>query len=75
MTKHKKLIRKTYLFLLVALQIFCLQAQEYHPPLDSRLLLSGTFGELRSNHFHTGIDLKTKGVEGLPIYAIEKGYI
>ena len=49
--------------------------QEYQSPIDFRILLSGTFGELRGNHFHAGIDIKTKGAEGKNIYAIEKGYI
>jgi len=52
-----------------------LKAQDYINPLDFRLLLSGNFGELRSNHFHTGIDIKTKGVEGQNVYAIADGYI
>ena len=50
-------------------------AQKYTHPVDFKMLLSGTFGELRSNHFHTGIDIKTKGVEGLEIKAIADGYI
>tara|TARA_B100001142_G_scaffold35238_1_gene31072 strand:+ start:531 stop:2228 length:1698 start_codon:yes stop_codon:yes gene_type:complete len=50
-------------------------AQRYAPPVDFKILLSGTFGELRSNHFHTGIDIKTKGVEGHEIKAIADGYI
>ena len=37
--------------------------------------LSGTMGELRSNHFHSGIDIKTDGVEGLPVYAAADGHI
>lgn len=37
--------------------------------------LSGSMGELRSNHFHAGIDIKTGGVEGLPVYAAAGGYI
>ena len=50
-------------------------AQQYQSPLDFRLLLSGTFGELRGNHFHSGIDIKTEGVEGQKVYAIADGYI
>ena len=50
-------------------------AQEYQAPLDFRMLLSGTFGELRGNHFHSGIDIKTEGVEGQKVYAIAEGYI
>jgi len=43
--------------------------------MDNRLLLSGTFGEIRSNHFHSGIDIKTGGVEGSPVYAVADGYV
>ena len=47
----------------------------FQSPLDVPLDLSGSFGELRSNHFHSGLDFKTKGVEGLPVYAAGDGYI
>ncbi len=47
----------------------------FHPPVDFRMLLSGTFGELRANHFHSGIDIRTGGVEGKPVYAIADGYV
>lgn len=51
------------------------QSYDFHPPLDIPLLLSGNFCELRPNHFHTGLDIKTQGVEGKKIYSIEEGYI
>ena len=47
----------------------------FRSPLDIPLVLSGTFGELRSNHFHSGIDIKTQGKEGLQAYAIADGYV
>ncbi|MCP4550947.1 MAG: M23 family metallopeptidase [Bacteroidetes bacterium] len=47
----------------------------FRSPTEGRMLLSGTFGELRSNHFHSGIDIKTGGVSGKNIYAIADGYI
>lgn len=37
--------------------------------------LSGTMGEIRSTHFHTGMDIKTSGISGLPIYAVSDGYV
>ncbi|MCB0495228.1 MAG: M23 family metallopeptidase [Cyclobacteriaceae bacterium] len=37
--------------------------------------LAGTMGELRSSHFHTGIDIRTGGQEGLPVLAADDGYI
>ncbi len=37
--------------------------------------MSGNFGELRPNHLHSGIDLKTDGKEGLHVFAAADGYI
>jgi hypothetical protein len=37
--------------------------------------LSGTMGEIRSTHFHAGIDIKTSGISGLPVYATNHGYV
>ena len=47
----------------------------FRSPLDVPIILAGTFGELRSNHFHSGIDIKTQQREGLPVYAIGEGTI
>lgn len=44
-------------------------------PLGIELVLAGNFAEMRSNHFHTGLDIKTNGREGFKIYAIDSGYI
>lgn len=38
-------------------------------------LLAGTMGELRSNHFHSGIDVRTSGRIGVPVLAAQSGYI
>jgi hypothetical protein len=66
------------LFLLVSLSI-CAQNEYpkdyFKAPLDIRLNLSGSFGELRSNHFHTGLDFKTNQKEGLNVYAAADGYV
>ena len=50
-------------------------APEFGVPFDFPLLLSGNFGELRSNHFHGGLDFKTQSVTGKPLLAIADGYI
>ncbi|MEO1713853.1 MAG: M23 family metallopeptidase, partial [Bacteroidota bacterium] len=45
-------------------------------PIEHAIRVSGTFGELRSNHFHAGIDLKSRrGAIGDPILAAGEGYI
>ena len=43
--------------------------------LEIPLILAGSFGELRSNHFHSGLDIKTQQKEGIPIYAPADGYV
>ncbi len=67
--------------LLFLLLISTLQAQNTIPqdyfqnPLDIPLVLAGTFGELRSNHFHSGLDIKTQQREGLEVKASATGYV
>lgn len=66
-------------FLLII--IFCIsifsfgQNHVYVPPVKIPMHLSGSFAELRSNHFHSGIDIKTQGVTGIPVYSVADGYI
>lgn len=47
----------------------------FQSPLDIPLVLSGTFGELRSNHFHAGLDFKTQQKEGFKIFSSAEGYV
>jgi hypothetical protein len=48
---------------------------KYGKPVDIPIQLSATFGELRPNHLHAGLDIKTQGVEGKKVYAVADGYI
>lgn len=71
---------KSLVFTLASLITLTLFSQNYpqdyfRSPLDIPLYLSGNFGELRSNHFHAGLDIKTQGVEGKPVYAVADGYV
>ncbi len=65
-------------FILITTGIFA-QAPDstgyFASPLDVNLVLSGTFGELRSNHFHSGLDIKTQQREGLNVLASASGFI
>jgi murein DD-endopeptidase MepM/ murein hydrolase activator NlpD len=47
----------------------------FRNPLDVPISLSGNFGELRPNHYHMGLDLKTLQRENLRVYAAAEGYI
>ena len=49
---------------------------DFRQPLDIMPpALAGSFGEIRSNHFHSGIDFRTNQREGYPVYAVADGYI
>ncbi len=71
---------RTLLFFLVVLPLLSFSQEKYPTddfvhPVDFPLVISGTFGELRPNHFHSGIDIKTKGVEGLEVNSIGLGHV
>ncbi|WP_299388214.1 M23 family metallopeptidase [uncultured Lacinutrix sp.] len=71
-------MRKFLLFFLLSYSVL---SQNQYPqdyfrsPLDINIVLAGTFAELRSNHFHSGLDIKTKQIEGLKVYGIADGYV
>ncbi len=44
-------------------------------PIEFYNGFSGTYGELRGNHFHCGLDMRTGGVEGKKIFAADDGYV
>ena len=70
--------RLFFIFLLFSSHIFSQQTiskSDFRSPLDIPIVLSGTFGELRSNHFHSGIDIKTKQREGFEVFAIGDGHV
>ena len=48
----------------------------FQPPVAHAMSLSGSFGELRANHFHSGIDI-SPGIKlsNEPIYAAAEGYV
>ena len=68
----------TFLVLTVGLNCFSqdsIPKNYFQSPLGIPLFLAGNFGELRSNHFHSGLDMKTQGKEGFKIYAAADGYV
>jgi hypothetical protein len=69
--------RTIFLILLQFPMIFSIgqEAVFFAPPLKIPMYLSGNFGELRIDHFHSGIDIKTQGVTGHQVSSVEKGYV
>ncbi len=51
------------------------EVSNYQYPVDNIRSITGTFGELRPNHFHSGMDIRIGGVIGTPIHATNAGYV
>jgi hypothetical protein len=71
-------VNKGVFFLLLIVACFptyCQFTDKFRWPLDSPLVISGNYGELRPNHFHAGLDFSTRGQINLPVYCIADGYI
>jgi hypothetical protein len=71
-----------HLSLTLAAAVICLvactsiaRAQQAILPMDIPPRLAGNFGELRTNHFHSGIDFKTQGRTGIPVKTVKDGFI
>jgi murein DD-endopeptidase MepM/ murein hydrolase activator NlpD len=47
----------------------------FRNPLDIPISLAANFGELRLNHYHMGLDIRTAHRENLPVFASAEGYI
>src|SRR5664279_3746702 len=47
----------------------------FRDPLNIPIRLAANFGELRANHYHMGLDIRTEHRENLPVYAAADGYI
>src|SRR6476660_4530559 len=47
----------------------------FRSPLNIPMQLVANFGELRANHWHMGLDIRTQQKQNLPVYAAAEGYI
>ena len=61
------------LFSIIQLAAQNYSQNDFRSPVNGPMKIIGTFGELRSNHFHAGIDIK--GPVGQSLFAVADGYI
>jgi hypothetical protein len=47
----------------------------FRNPMGIPMELTANFGELRTHHWHMGLDIRTQAKENLPVYAAAGGYI
>lgn len=72
--------RLLFFILLLAANSANAQAPHYpknyfRNPLNFPIELAGNFGECRPGHFHSGMDIKTKGTENHKVFAAADGYV
>ncbi len=47
----------------------------FSSPLSIGLVVTGSFSEVRPNHFHSGTDFSVQKKEGLPVFAVADGLV
>src|ERR1043165_8542661 len=72
---HRGLLIVFILFLHLILSAQSYPKYYFRNPLGIPMQLTGNFGELRSNHWHMGLDIRTNEKENQPVYAAAEGYI
>jgi murein DD-endopeptidase MepM/ murein hydrolase activator NlpD len=78
--KSSRMKRRMPLFVAVFLISLLCRAQSYpqnyfRQPLDIPMQLVANFGEIRANHWHMGLDIRTQHRVNLPVHAAAEGYI
>ncbi len=64
------------IYLYIFLAVSCLYSSErYIWPVNTSKALTTVFGDIRPFRYHTGMDVRTFGINGLDVYAIQDGYI
>ena len=62
--------------ILILFAVLCSTAFAYQYPIKNvKGHHSASFAEMRPDHFHSGVDIKTDGAQGKPIVAAADGYI
>jgi len=76
-----KVLRVGFIFLLHFYSFYTVAQDIVYPkgyfrnPLSIPMQLVANFGELRANHWHMGLDIRTQQKENLPVYAAAEGYV
>lgn len=74
-------MKRTLPILLLLCLLATASAQQQYPvdyfshPLDLKVSMTGDFAEIRPNHYHSGLDLRTEGTTGHKVYAPADGYV
>ncbi|MFO0505642.1 MAG: M23 family metallopeptidase [Chryseotalea sp.] len=74
---RSRFLCSAFFILIFFISSFSQSTEKYLFPIQpgKTASLAGTMGELRTNHFHSGIDIRTNNQEGWPVHATSDGYI
>lgn len=73
---HKKLLILFFSYLFPTVLLGQNYPRNYfRHPLNVPMQLVANFGEIRANHWHMGLDIRTQQRENLPVYASAEGYV
>ncbi|MBL29863.1 MAG: hypothetical protein CMC81_01270 [Flavobacteriaceae bacterium] len=67
-------MKRKYFFSIYFLLTLNLKGQTTNP-IKIPIKISGTFGEIRNTHFHSGVDIKTQGKQGINIFTVKDGIV
>ena len=78
--KKAMMIKTVSIFLMASLVFQSVKAQSYpkhyfRHPLNIPMQLVANFGELRTNHWHMGLDIRTQQKVNLKVFAAAEGYV
>ncbi|QKG80246.1 M23 family metallopeptidase [Tenuifilum thalassicum] len=63
------------IILFITPKLLSAQTNQFIQPLKLPPAFSGAFGDIRNNHFHSGVDIRTRGRTGYKVYSIANGYV
>lgn len=73
--RYLRILFLTFLSLQLRAQELFHMRNDLCAPLNVPLSISGNYGDVRASSFHFGIDYTTNGSRGLPVFAIDSGYV
>ncbi len=72
-------IISSFIILIATFDLYCatpIPQTNFVSPVKYKIVLAGSFGELRRRHFHAGLDIKSnRGGEGDSIFSAEEGFV
>lgn len=69
------LVNSVFFYSSLLSQSFTYQKNYFQWPVTAKVGIAANFGELRSNHWHMGLDIRTDQQENLPVFASAEGYV